>query len=172
MDVSRETSWMKKKAALVAIHGLARSLTATPNVLAQNGVAVNMDGQHRSAFDLIGYTHVGWDAVARIWPELVGFAPEIIEQVKIDSLYSGYMERQDVDIQAFRKDEALEIPADLDFSMIGSLSTEIRMKLEKARPATLGAAARIPGVTPAAITALLRFVKRRDTRPTDLHDVA
>ena len=162
VGVSRETSWIKKKNALVAIHGLARGLAATPNVLAQHGVVVNMDGQRRSAFDLIGYTHVGWDKVVRIWPELGEFEMAIIEQIKIDALYSGYMDRQDVDIQAFRKDEALEIPEGLDFSMIGSLSTEIRMKLEKARPATLGAAARIPGVTPAAITALLRFVKRRD----------
>ncbi len=172
VDVSRETSWMKKKNALAAAHSLARGLKATPNVLAQHGVAVNMDGQHRSAFDLIGYAHVGWEGAARVWPELNTFEPAIIEQISIDALYSGYMDRQDVDIQAFRKDEALEIPEELDYSAIGSLSTEIRIKLERARPATLGAAARIPGVTPAAITALLRFVKRRDTRPKDLPDVA
>jgi tRNA uridine 5-carboxymethylaminomethyl modification enzyme len=74
------------------------------------------------------------------------------------------MERQDIDIEAFRKDEALEIPVDMDYSALGSLSTEIRLKLDKARPATLGAAARIPGVTPAALVALLRFVKKRDHR--------
>lgn len=164
VDVSRETMWIKKKEALAAAHDLARGLKATPNVLAQKGVAVNMDGQHRSAFDLIGYAHVGWDGAAQVWPELNALPADVIEQIKIDALYSGYMERQDIDIEAFRKDEALEIPADMDYSALGSLSTEIRLKLDKARPATLGAAARIPGVTPAALVALLRFVKKRDHR--------
>ncbi len=164
VDVSRETMWIKKKEALAAAHDLARGLKATPNVLAQKGVAVNMDGQHRSAFDLIGYAHVGWDGAAQVWPELSALPADVIEQIKIDALYSGYMERQDIDIEAFRKDEALEIPADMDYSALGSLSTEIRLKLDKARPATLGAAARIPGVTPAALVALLRFVKKRDHR--------
>lgn len=164
VDVSRETMWTKKKEALADAHALARGLKATPNVLAQKGVAVNMDGQHRSAFDLIGYAHVGWDGAAQVWPELNALPADIIEQIKIDALYSGYMERQDIDIEAFRKDEALEIPVDMDYSALGSLSTEIRLKLDKARPATLGAAARIPGVTPAALVALLRFVKKRDHR--------
>lgn len=164
VDVSRETMWIKKKEALAAAHDLARGLKATPNVLAQKGVAVNMDGQHRSAFDLIGYAHVGWDGAAQVWPALNALPADIIEQIKIDALYSGYMERQDIDIEAFRKDEALEIPADMDYSALGSLSTEVRLKLDKARPATLGAAARIPGVTPAALVALLRFVKKRDHR--------
>jgi tRNA uridine 5-carboxymethylaminomethyl modification enzyme len=164
VDVSRETMWTKKKEALAGAHALTRGLKATPNVLAQKGVAVNMDGQHRSAFDLIGYAHVGWDGAAQVWPELNALPADIIEQIKIDALYSGYMERQDIDIEAFRKDEALEIPVDMDYSALGSLSTEIRLKLDKARPATLGAAARIPGVTPAALVALLRFVKKRDHR--------
>ena len=172
VHVSRETSWLKKKNALAAAHELARGLVATPNVLASKGVAVNMDGQRRSAFDLIGYAHVGWEGAVRVWPELNTLEQAIIEQIKIDALYSGYMERQDTDISAFRKDEALELPETLDYNTIGSLSTEVRVKLEKARPATLGAAARIPGVTPAAITALLRFVKRRDVRPQDFSDVA
>ncbi|QQG36389.1 MAG: tRNA uridine-5-carboxymethylaminomethyl(34) synthesis enzyme MnmG [Micavibrio aeruginosavorus] len=160
VDVSRETLWTKKKQVLAAAYEKAHILCATPNVLAEYGVNVNHDGQHRSAFDLIGYAHVGWDGAARVWPELNAWDPAIIEQIKIDALYSGYMERQNVDIEAFRKDEALLLPPDLDYAAVGSLSTEIRTKLEKARPATLGAAARLPGVTPAAIVALLRFVKR------------
>lgn len=164
VDVSRETVWTKKKRALVAAHEAARSLRATPNVLAESGVHVNKDGQHRSAFDLIGYAHVGWEGATRVWPELKAWPAAVIEQIKIDALYSGYMERQDIDIEAFRKDEALILPADFDYAAVGSLSTEIRTKLEKARPATLGAAARLPGMTPAALVALLRFVKRRDQR--------
>lgn len=172
VSVSRETAWLKKRSDLEAAHALARGLSGTPNILATHGIQVNMDGQRRSAFDLIGYAHVGWNGAARVWPELNNLPPAVIEQLKIDALYSGYMERQDVDVQAFRKDEALILPENIDYAAIGSLSTEIRMKLDKARPATLGAAARIPGVTPAAVTALLRFVKRKDVRWQDVSDVA
>lgn len=164
VDVSRETMWIKKKESLAAAHNLVQNLKATPNVLALSGVDVNHDGQHRTAFDLIGYNNVGWEGAVKVWPELHNLPAEVIEQVKIDALYSGYMARQDIDISAFRKDEALEIPLDIDYAAIGTLSTEIRTKLDKARPATLGAAARIPGVTPAAIMSLLRFVKRKDRR--------
>jgi tRNA uridine 5-carboxymethylaminomethyl modification enzyme len=87
-------------------------------------------------------------------------APEIRTQIELDSLYAGYMDRHDADIEAFRKDENLKLPESLDYATVGSLSTEIRMKLERVRPTTLGEAARIPGVTPAAVIALLRFVKR------------
>ena len=83
-------------------------------------------------------------------------------QVEIDAQYRHYLKRQDADIAAYKKDEALKLPMDLDYCAVGSLSTEVRQKLENARPATLGSAARISGVTPAAIIALLRHVKRSD----------
>jgi tRNA uridine 5-carboxymethylaminomethyl modification enzyme len=90
-----------------------------------------------------------------------GIAPDIVEQIEIDAAYAGYMDRQETDIHAFRKDEMLILPESLDYTKIGSLSTEIRQKLEQFRPATLGAASRIPGVTPAAVVALLRYVKKK-----------
>jgi tRNA uridine 5-carboxymethylaminomethyl modification enzyme len=90
------------------------------------------------------------------WPD------DIREQVEIAGRYAGYMDRQDRDVRLYRKDEALSLPADLDYAAIGSLSTEIRTKLTRAQPATLAAAARIPGVTPAALTALLGYVRRAD----------
>ena len=92
--------------------------------------------------------------------------PEIAEQLEIDARYAGYLDRQSADIQTLRKDEALEIPADLDFALIGGLSNEVRDKLKRIRPETLAAAARIPGITPAALTALLGFVKRGENRKT------
>jgi tRNA uridine 5-carboxymethylaminomethyl modification enzyme len=95
-----------------------------------------------------------------VWPELAAIPPAIAEQLEIDARYAGYLERQEADIRAFRKDEALALPADLDYDAIGSLSTEIRSKLGAARPATLGAAGRISGVTPAALVALLKYVRR------------
>ena len=82
------------------------------------------------------------------------------EQLEIDGRYAGYVDRQEADIRAFRKDEALRIPVDLDYSQVGGLSTEVRLKLEAGRPATLAAASRIPGITPAALTALLKYVNR------------
>ncbi|MBU0801016.1 MAG: tRNA uridine-5-carboxymethylaminomethyl(34) synthesis enzyme MnmG, partial [Alphaproteobacteria bacterium] len=82
--------------------------------------------------------------------------------LSIDALYAGYMDRHDADVAAFRKDEALTLPPDLDYDAVGSLSNEIRAKLNAARPETLGAASRIPGITPAAMVALLRFVKKQD----------
>jgi tRNA uridine 5-carboxymethylaminomethyl modification enzyme len=84
------------------------------------------------------------------------------KQIEIDGRYAGYMVRQDADIQAFRKDENLILPEYLDYASIGGLSAEMRQKFSQVRPATLGAAARIPGVTPAAVVTLLRFVKRRN----------
>ncbi len=165
VSVSRETHWAAKKAALESGRALAQELRASPNVLAEKGLRVNMDGQVRSAYDLLRYPDIDWATLCRVWPELSAISPAVAEQIGIDALYAGYMDRQETDIAAFRKDEALVLPVDLDYTAIGSLSTEIRLKLQQARPATLGAAARIPGVTPAAVVALLRFVKRGGKRP-------
>ena len=95
-----------------------------------------------------------------IFPQLANVAPGIVEQLSIDALYDGYVSRQQADIDAFRRDEALRLPADLDYRSVGALSNEVCQKLEAARPETLGAAARVSGVTPAALTALLRYVKK------------
>jgi tRNA uridine 5-carboxymethylaminomethyl modification enzyme len=100
------------------------------------------------------------DLVAEIWPEMSSFPKNVVEQVEIVGRYSGYMDRQTADISAFRNDESLLIPDDIDFDLVGGLSNEIKSKFKSARPATLGAAARISGVTPAGLTALLGFVRK------------
>lgn len=151
-----------KVKALEDARALLDTLSASPNELAKHGVNINKDGVRRSARDLLAYPDIDREALARLWPELKGLDPQIAEQLEIDSRYSGYLERQEADVQAFRRDEALAIPDDLDFSTLPGLSTEVCSKLEKARPATLAAAARISGVTPAALTALLMHVRRRD----------
>lgn len=163
VSVSRETAWQEKKAALEAGRALAGNLKKSPNELSSCGLNINQDGVRRSAFDLLRYPEIGWGRVCAVWPKLATLRPDVAEQLCIDAQYAGYLDRQDADILAFRRDEALVLPADLDYGAIGSLSTEIRLKLEAARPPTLGAAARIPGVTPAAVTALLRHVKKRDS---------
>jgi tRNA uridine 5-carboxymethylaminomethyl modification enzyme len=133
----------------------------TPSALKRHGITVNEDGIARSAAELLAHPGIHVARLAAVWPELGALAPEIAEQLEIDARYAGYLERQQRDIASFRRDEALLLPADLDYAAVGSLSREIRDKLAAARPATLGAAARISGVTPAALVALLKHVNRR-----------
>src|SRR5207249_5524331 len=119
-------------------------------------IGVNEDGIPRSAAELLAYPGIDLARLAGVWPELGAIGPDIAEQLEIDARYAGYLERQEQDIVAFRRDEELLLPPDLDYASVGSLSREIRDKLSLGRPATLGAAARISGVTPAALVALLK----------------
>jgi tRNA uridine 5-carboxymethylaminomethyl modification enzyme len=160
IGASRETAWTAKAAALDAARALVRDLKMTPPELQKRGFPVNQDGQARSAAMLLGYPDMSVARLSAIWPELQGLAPEIVEQVEIDGLYAGYMERQEADIVAFRKDEGLVLPEGLDYDAVGGLSNEVRAKLKQHKPGTLGQAARISGVTPAALSALLGYVKK------------
>ncbi len=161
-SVSRETAWGEKKTALAEGRELLQEkLKKTPNELLKDSITVNQDGRRRSAFDLLPLTDISWERLAIVWPEMNAIRADVREQLEIDAGYAGYLDRQEADIVAFRKDEGLTLPADLDYGQIGSLSNEVRQKLENVRPATLGAASRIPGVTPAAVVALLRHVKRK-----------
>jgi tRNA uridine 5-carboxymethylaminomethyl modification enzyme len=160
----RGDAFAAKLALLDSARALVRGLRLTPPALARAGLTVNQDGVLRSAADLLGHQGVDLSRLAGIWPELAGIPPAIAEQLEIDARYAGYLERQDADIRAFRRDEALQLPDDLDYDTIGSLSSEIRLKLRQARPTTLGAAARISGVTPPALVALLKHVRRGDLR--------
>ncbi|QQS14890.1 MAG: tRNA uridine-5-carboxymethylaminomethyl(34) synthesis enzyme MnmG [Rhodospirillales bacterium] len=157
----REAAFTAKSVALAAARDLAGSLSLSPSALAKRGISINQDGVIRSALDVLAYPGQTFASLAAIWPELGGVAPKIAEQLEIDAKYAGYLERQQIDVDAYRRDEALTLPADLDYGAIGSLSSEIRQKLDAQKPATLGQAARIAGVTPAALVALLKFVRRR-----------
>ena len=149
-----------KAAALAEARGLVRRLGATPNQLRGRGLKVNYDGKRRCVHDLLAYPGIDLPRLAKIWPELGGIRPDIAEQLEIEATYAGYLARQEADIERLRRDDALALPADLDYGGIASLSREVRDKLAAARPATLGAAGRISGVTPAALTALLGHVRR------------
>ena len=157
----RRDVWLKKKAQLDKARTLATTLSATPNELEKYGIEVNKDGKRRTVMEILNYTHVTWEDLVGIWPVLADVQPVIAEQIMIDAQYAGYIDRQMADIEAYRKDENLIIPRQIDYQSIGSLSSEVVQKLEAVRPETLGAAARIPGVTPAAVIALLRHVKKR-----------
>ncbi|KAF0177102.1 MAG: tRNA uridine 5-carboxymethylaminomethyl modification enzyme [Alphaproteobacteria bacterium] len=150
-----------KMIELDAARRLARDLALTPKEATDRGLKVNQDGQRRSAFQLLSYPTIAFDDLAAIWPELAGMSPGVREQIEIDALYAGYLDRQEADVVAFRRDENLRLPADLDYAAVGGLSAEVRQKFAAARPVTLGQAGRIEGVTPGALTALLAHVKKR-----------
>jgi tRNA uridine 5-carboxymethylaminomethyl modification enzyme len=156
----RKQAFSAKMAAISETTDKLRLLRETPKNLAAQGVKVSQDGVPRSALKLLAQADAGIEAVRRIWPDTQDIDAGILQQVAHDSLYAGYLDRQQADIAAFRKDEALALPGTLDYGAIGGLSNEMREKLGAARPETLGAASRIPGVTPAALTALLRHVRR------------
>ena len=108
---------------------------------------------------MLAYGEIDWNRLANVWQQLNGTRKDVVEQLEIEAKYRGYLQRQESDIAAFRKDEAMKIPADIDYKKIGGLSNEVVMRLNKVRPETLGAASRISGVTPAAVTAVLGYVK-------------
>jgi tRNA uridine 5-carboxymethylaminomethyl modification enzyme len=141
-----------------------RSLALSPNQWRRHRVAVNLNGQKRTAHDILAYRGMSVRRLAQIWPEFGHLSPAIAEQLEIDAHYAGYLERQAADVDAFRREENLLLPAALDYGAIGGLSNEAREKLARHRPATLGAAGRIPGITPAALTALLGHVRRAKPR--------
>jgi tRNA uridine 5-carboxymethylaminomethyl modification enzyme len=160
----RAVAFGRRVSALDRARNLLNGLSATPNQLREAGLTINQDGIRRTASELLAYPGINLTRLTAIWPELLGFNASTIEQLEIDARYRGYLGRQEADIQAFRRDEALYLPVDLEYGAIDSLSVEVRSKLTAARPATLGAAARISGVTPAALTALLRHVRRANDR--------
>lgn len=158
----RKQSFNKKKQALADAREILKSLSLTPNEAQKAGLKIKQDGVRRDGMVLLGFSTINFERLTNIWPdELSAVDTKISEQLEIDAMYQGYLERQEQDIAAFRKDEEKVIPEDLDFADIPGLSNEMQEKFKEARPATLGAAARIAGVTPAALTLLLGHIKKR-----------
>ncbi|WP_165842855.1 tRNA uridine-5-carboxymethylaminomethyl(34) synthesis enzyme MnmG [Phenylobacterium deserti] len=157
----RAAAFEAKAAELATARAEAERLQLTPAEAARAGLPVKADGQRRNLIQLLAYPSIGFDDLAQIWPQIAAWAPAIREQIEIDASYAGYLDRQAADVAAFRRDEDLRLPADLDYAAIGGLSNEVRSKLEAVKPLTLGQAARIEGVTPGALTALLAYVRRR-----------
>jgi tRNA uridine 5-carboxymethylaminomethyl modification enzyme len=139
---------------------LLRSLMLTPDRASKSGLTINRDGRRRSAFELLSYPEIDVARLAAIWPEIGRLDAEIAEQLAVDARYAVYIGRQELDIAAFRKDEGIAIPAEFAFALLPGLSTELRQKLERHRPASLGQAARLDGMTPAALMLLLAHLKK------------
>ncbi|MCZ6524661.1 MAG: tRNA uridine-5-carboxymethylaminomethyl(34) synthesis enzyme MnmG [Alphaproteobacteria bacterium] len=165
ISLQRRRRFAAKATALAAARQRLGELSATPSALRRQGLAVAQDGARRTATELLGHPGTTVASLSAIWPELATLPPELAEQLEVEGRYAGYLERQQADIESFRRDEALELPEDLDFDAVGGLSNEVRETLSTTRPATLGAAARLSGITPAALTALLGHVRRRQLDP-------
>lgn len=156
----RYTVFKAKKALVEHYRDICEQLQISPNDLEKFGVTTKKDGVKRSAFNTMSYSEVSRETINQIWPELQTMPDDVFEQIEIEAKYSGYIKRQLADIEVFKKDENLKLKDNIDYSLIGGLSREMIAKLSKVRPSTIGEASRIPGVTPAAITAILGFVKR------------
>mgnify|MGYP000459738844 CR=1 FL=1 len=156
----RTNAFRAKEQDILAALELIENLQATPVELAKHGLKINQDGQRRTAKQLLAYPDVEWAQLELIWPQLAQLPPKAKEQADIEARYSVYLDRQEADVHAFRKDEALGLPPSLDYDLINGLSNEVRAKLNAVRPTTLGQAARISGVTPSALTLLLSYVRR------------
>ena len=151
--------------ALDAAKSLAKSLAITPNEAAKHGLTLNRDGHRRSAFELLAYPEIEWNALRRIWPELSAIESRIAVHLEIDAKYDVYLKRQTADVDAFRRDEGLVL-TDIDYADVPGLSNEARTKLEAARPRTVGQAGRLDGLTPAALGILAAYLRREARRKT------
>ena len=145
---------------LATARALLGPLTATPGEARAAGIGVTRDGMRRSAFALLGTGQASAGQLRTLWPQLGAVRDEILRQLETESRYAVHVQRQAADIAAFRRDEALTLPPDLDYSAVPGLSAELAARLSQTRPGSLGAAGRVPGMTPAALTRLLALVRR------------
>jgi len=150
----RRKAYSSKAEALKEGRAHLEALALTPNAAAAHGLEINRDGRRRSAFELLSLPDVDLARLRSIWPELSRIDAGIGRQLEVDARYAVYLDRQQQDVDALKRDEALSIPADLDYGAIAGLSGEIRARLRKARPATIAQASRLEGITPAALMLL------------------
>jgi tRNA uridine 5-carboxymethylaminomethyl modification enzyme len=156
----RAAAFEAKAEALADGERLLKSFTLTPGEASRAGLAINRDGRRRSAFELLSYPDIDLERLKTIWPEIGGLDAKIASQLAVDARYAVYLKRQEADIAAFRKEEGIAIPTNFAFEGIAGLSAELRQKLMRDRPASLGQAARLDGMTPAALMLLLAHLKR------------
>jgi tRNA uridine 5-carboxymethylaminomethyl modification enzyme len=166
VGTQRAELFVERRAALGRGRAQLSGLSVTPPEAKRVGIAVNGDGQRRSAFDLLSYPTVTEDDVIGVWPELGQMPRAVLKQLAIDARYAVYLDRQQADIAAVKRDESREIPDWVDYAAIPGLSAEVRQKLAVRRPGTIAQAQAIDGVTPAAITLILSILRRGSLRKT------
>jgi tRNA uridine 5-carboxymethylaminomethyl modification enzyme len=162
----RKQSFAAKKSELERGRKLLEAITLTPNEAERHGIQLNRDGVRRSGVDLLAHPSIDIATLAKLSPDLAAIRPTIAAQIETDAKYAVYLDRQNADIEALRRDEAIRLPDDLDYELSG-LSNELREKLRQTRPGTLGQASRVEGMTPAALTLLLAETKKRVAKGRD-----
>ena len=156
----REEAFLHKQKKLVAVYDALKLNLITPNAAAKHAVKISMDGVKRNGIEVLGLKGMNILKLRKIWDNIPQYEQEIDQQVEIDAHYLGYLKRQSHDIEAFKKDESISIPKDINYDLFSGLSTEIKSKLKQVQPSTLGQALRIDGVTPAAAIILLGYIKK------------
>ena len=135
-------------------------LSATPNELSKHDIAINQDGVRKSAFELLRYENIGFEGVEKIWPEIKNISDEIREQLYIEATYASYLDRQKEDMTQLQEEEGMMIPENLILDDLSSLSNEVKAKLRDHKPATIGHALSIQGITPAAVLSLMAHIRK------------
>jgi len=156
----REKSFLEKQKKLVSVYDALQSQFISPNAAAKHSVKIAMDGVKRSGIEILAQKDITLDKLRKIWVNIPKYESYIDEQVEIDAHYLGYLKRQSHDVEAFKKDESITMPSNIDYESFSGLSNEIKSKLKLIKPKTLGQALRIDGVTPAAAIILLAFIKK------------
>jgi tRNA uridine 5-carboxymethylaminomethyl modification enzyme len=159
VGAERARKFAAKETALSQGLDLLNQLSLTPTEAARHGLSINRDGRRRSAFDLLAFPEISLDRLEAVWPELGRLEPKIAAQLEVDARYAAYLRRQNEDVAQLKRDEAVSIPEDFDYTSLPSLSAEIRQKLARHRPATIAQASRMEGMTPAALLTLLARLK-------------
>ena len=162
VGTQRAAHFEAKMSKLQKARALAEGWQMTPNQAGDKGLHIRADGVRRNMIELLAYPSITWQDLAAIWPDMAGWDDETRFQIETDARYAGYLDRQKADIEAFRRDEALQLPKDIDYLSLEGMATEVRQKLAAARPVTLGQAARLDGMTPAALTLLLHHARKSD----------
>ncbi len=160
VGAERQKAFAQKMEALEAGRALLDSLILTPKQAIAAGLKVNQDGSKRSAFELLSFPDIGLTEVSAVFPQIAELSAEIADQLAKDALYASYIERQERDVAAMKRDENWEIPADFDYTALSGLSNELKLKLGRARPQTLAQASRVDGVTPAALALILASLRQ------------
>ncbi len=166
VGAERAQAHRTKMTALEAARAMAAELAVTPSEAARHGLELRKDGQRRTAFDLLSYPNIGIGEVARIWPRFAEIDTRIAAQLEIDAKYAVYLRRQAADVESYRRDESHVLADDIDYATLPGLSNEVRHKLQAHRPRTIGQAARLDGVTPAALTLLIAHLRRQGRKPS------
>ena len=150
-----------KKNKIIKAYNILKELNITPDQGIKRGLNIRKDGIRRTAIDLLAFPDINFSRLIEVWPNLKNIEPYIASQIEIESQYAVYIARQRNDINTYRKDNQLKIPNDIDYSLVGSLSNEAKEVLSRVKPESIAQASALPGITPAAIGAVIIYMRQK-----------